>query len=145
MTQRRQRCDERSIVRGGKGAGQVELRQGRGEDGAKITAFGQEEIPFDEPAEETFGGSGATWSTPQGGCYIWLSMPESVNMTELQPKCFEAGVGYLPGSTFSPNGNGDHCARLCYAYESPEKNRAGIELLASLLDREGAFRGAPGP
>ena len=94
---------------------------------------------------ETFGGSGATWSTPQGGCYIWLSMPESVNMTELQPKCFEAGVGYLPGSTFSPNGNGDHCARLCYAYESPEKNRAGIELLASLLDREGAFRGAPSP
>jgi len=93
---------------------------------------------------ETFGGTGAKWSRPEGGCYVWLTMPEHVNLTDLQPVALEAGVGYGAGAMFAPNNNGDHCARLCFAYESPQKNREGIELLAKVLDENGAFRPAPG-
>jgi len=94
---------------------------------------------------ETLGGTGATWSRPEGGCYVWLTMPEHVSLAELQPIAFEAGVGYVPGDRFAPNNNGDNCARLCFAYESPQKNREGIELLARVLEANGAFRPAPGP
>ena len=82
---------------------------------------------------ENLGGTGAQWSKPGGGCYLWLTMPEEINLTELQNICFEKGVGYIPGSSFSPEGLGHNCARLCFAYESPEKNREGINLLSEIL------------
>lgn len=93
---------------------------------------------------ENFGGTGATWTNPEGGIYVWLAMPEGTKMNELQETAFEGGVGYLSGAAFAPNGDGDHCARLCFGYESPEKNRDGIAVLAEILEKNGAFRSAPG-
>jgi len=82
---------------------------------------------------ENFGGTGARWSNPGGGCYVWLTMPEKVNLTKMQSICFDRGVGYISGSSFSPEGLGHNCARLCFAYESPEKNQEGINLLGEIL------------
>ena len=82
---------------------------------------------------ENLGGIGAKWSNPGGGCYVWLSMPEKINLTKLQEVCFDKGVGFIPGSSFSPEGLGDNCARLCFAYESPDNNRNGINLFAEIL------------
>ena len=82
---------------------------------------------------ENFGGTGARWSNPGGGCYVWLTMPEKVNLTKMQSICFDRGVGYISGSSFSPEGLGHNCARLCFAYESPEKNQEGINLLGEML------------
>ena len=93
---------------------------------------------------ENFGGTGASWGTPQGGCYLWLTMPEGTPMDKLVDEAFDAGVGYLPGSAFAPNGDGQNCARLCFAYETPEKNRDGITRLAEFLDGKGLMKAAPG-
>jgi DNA-binding transcriptional MocR family regulator len=65
-------------------------------------------------------------------------------MTTLREKAFEAGVGYQAGSIFAPNGDGDNYARLCFGYESPEKNRDGMALLAQILDDNGMLNAAPG-
>lgn len=96
---------------------------------------------------EHFGGMGAKWSKPDGGLYIWLEMPKNYDMTALQPICFEAGVGYSAGANFAPNGNGDNYARLCYGHPSPDYNRDGIALLASIIEKQmakGKARVAPG-
>jgi len=93
---------------------------------------------------ENFGGTGTTWSTPKGSLYLWVTFPEHVNATELMPIAFKAGVGFNSGASFAPNGDGDHCARLCYGYESPQKNRDGIALLAEIMEREGSFKVSPG-
>jgi 2-aminoadipate transaminase len=92
---------------------------------------------------ENFGGTGATWAVPQGGCYTWLTMPEGTPMDELVDEAFDAGVGYLPGANFAPNGDGQNCARLCFAYETPENNRDGIARLAEFLDGKGYMKSAP--
>ncbi|MFP6570928.1 MAG: PLP-dependent aminotransferase family protein, partial [Dehalococcoidia bacterium] len=88
--------------------------------------------------------TGAKWAVPQGGCYTWLTMPEGTPMSELVDEAFDAGVGYLPGVSFAPNGDGQNCARLCFAYETPEKNRDGIARLAEFLDDKGYMKSAPG-
>ena len=93
---------------------------------------------------ESFGGTGTTWSNPDGGLYIWVAFPEHVNAVDLQPIAFEAGVGFNSGRAFAPNNNGDHCARLCFGYESVSKNREGIELLAEVMHRDGLFKAGPG-
>jgi 2-aminoadipate transaminase len=92
--------------------------------------------------EQNFASYGAKWSKPQGGCYVWLTMPAGANLTAVQQACFNDGVGYIAGSNFAPNNNGDHCARLCFAFESPEKNRDGIALLARLFEKHGAVKKA---
>ena len=93
---------------------------------------------------ESFAGTGTSWSSPPGGLYVWVTFPDHVNAAKLQPIAFEAGVGFQPGPNFAPNDNGDNCARLCFGYESPEKNRDGVALLSEVMDRKGLFKVAPG-
>ena len=83
---------------------------------------------------ENFGGLDIKWTIPEGGCYLWITFPENIDMDSLQQYCFDNGVGYLSGQKFSPNGDSGHnSARLCFAYETPEKNREGINKFAELL------------
>ncbi|MDA1278641.1 MAG: PLP-dependent aminotransferase family protein [Chloroflexi bacterium] len=92
--------------------------------------------------EENFAGSGATWSVPQGGCYVWLMMPESSDISAIRDKVFEQGVGYVAGTNFEADSSGRigrNCARLCFAFESPQKNTEGIALLGQLFKQHGAM------
>ena len=92
--------------------------------------------------EEHFGDSGAKWSIPEGGCYVWLTMPESSDISTIRDKVFDQGVGYLAGPNFEADGSGrigKNCARLCFAFESVEKNAEGIALLAQLFKQHGAM------
>ncbi|MDP7090737.1 MAG: PLP-dependent aminotransferase family protein [Dehalococcoidia bacterium] len=90
--------------------------------------------------EKHFGDSGATWSTPEGGCYVWLTMPESSDIASIRDEVFQQGVGYVAGTNFEADASGrigSNCARLCFAFESVEKNAEGIALLAQLFKRHG--------
>ncbi len=92
--------------------------------------------------EEHFGDSGATWSIPEGGCYVWLTMPESSDISTIRDKVFDQGVGYVAGPNFEADASGrigKNCARLCFAFESVEKNAEGIALLAQLFKQHGAM------
>jgi 2-aminoadipate transaminase len=75
----------------------------------------------------------ATWSRPTGGLFIWVRLPEAVNTTQLLEAAHAAGVTYLPGTNFSPEGKGANYLRLSFAYLSPEKIREGIAVLAHVL------------
>ncbi|HEX9871169.1 MAG TPA: PLP-dependent aminotransferase family protein, partial [Candidatus Tectomicrobia bacterium] len=74
-----------------------------------------------------------TWSRPKGGLFIWVRLPEGVNATRLLEAAQAAGVTYLPGAHFSPEGKGVNYLRLSFAYLSPEKIRAGIAVLARVI------------
>lgn len=90
--------------------------------------------------EEHFGG-GATWSRPDGGLYIWLSMPEGSDITAIRDKVLEtADVGYLPGPNFAPDGvSGRNRARLCFGYNTPDEIQEGIARLATAFRNEGVL------
>jgi len=86
-----------------------------------------------------FGDSGATLTKPQGGCYAWLTMPEGKDISAIRDDVFEGGVGYLAGINFAPNGDGQNMARLCFAFETQEKNYDGMALLAQLFRKHGVM------
>ena len=92
---------------------------------------------MDRALTEHFTDCGAKWSRPQGGCYTWLTMPEGTDIAAVRDDVFEEGVGYLAGPAFAPNGDGTNCARLCFAFESPQKNYDGITRLAELFGKRG--------
>jgi 2-aminoadipate transaminase len=89
--------------------------------------------------EEHFDGSGAKWSRPQGGLFIWLQLPEGANAESIQPKVLaSADVGYIPGPRFAPDQvSGKNCLRLCFGYNTPEDIQEGIARLAETFRKEG--------
>jgi 2-aminoadipate transaminase len=85
-----------------------------------------------EALEEDLAGV-ATWSRPTGGLFVWVRLPEGSDTTKLLAAAHAAGVTYLPGTNFSPEGKGANYLRLSFAYLSPENIREGIKVLARVL------------
>ena len=84
-------------------------------------------------------GDAATWSNPEGGLYVWLTMPDEVDLAALQEQSFNEGVGYYNGTLFSPDGSGANMARLCFGHPSADTVSDGIAELARILERHGAL------
>ena len=97
----------------------------------------QKRDAMDESLHDNFSDVGATWSKPEGGCYTWLTMPEGTDITAPRDEIFAEGVGYNGGVGFAPNEDGQNCARLCFAFETPEKCYDGIGALAKAFRKRG--------
>jgi 2-aminoadipate transaminase len=79
-------------------------------------------------------GERATWSHPEGGYFLWLTLAEDVDAGELLARATEAGVTFVRGADFYPNGSGGRsAARLAFSYEPPERIAKGVGLIAGLL------------
>jgi DNA-binding transcriptional MocR family regulator len=78
--------------------------------------------------------AGITWSTPQGGYFLWADLGDGVDADDLLRRATEAGVTFVRGSDFFPGASqGASSARLAFSYESPERIAEGVAILASLL------------
>ena len=79
---------------------------------------------------ENLGGS-AAWSTPEGGLYTWLTMPESVDLVDAAGAAAERGVTYDLGTNFATGDDpGRNKARLCFSFNTEDEIREGIGRLA---------------
>ena len=47
-------------------------------------------------------GDAATWTKPEGGLYVWLTLPEGADLESLQEQAFQEGVGYYAGPALLP-------------------------------------------
>ena len=74
-------------------------------------------------------------SRPEGGYFVWLDLPDSVDAGELLARAERIGVTFVPGAEFFPAGSGDgrDAARLAFSYVSPDEIREGVSRLAGLL------------
>jgi 2-aminoadipate transaminase len=78
--------------------------------------------------------TGTSWSSPEGGYFLWLDLAEDVDAADLLTRATEAGVTFVRGSDFFPNASaGRSSARLAFSYETPDRIAEGVRLLASLL------------
>ncbi len=78
------------------------------------------------------------WTEPQGGLFLWASVPESIDTNEfLREIALAEKVAFVPGIHFYPNADGGHNAmRLNFSYSSPEVIVEGIKRLGIALKRE---------
>jgi 2-aminoadipate transaminase len=79
--------------------------------------------------EHELGGSGASWSRPAGGYFLWLDVP-GVDAAELLERADASGVTFVKGADF---GGPPSSIRLAYSYVSPDEIREGVGRLARLL------------
>lgn len=79
-----------------------------------------------------------SWSHPAGGLYIWLELPDDTDLVSAQLPASDAGVGYLPGTVFAPDGvSGKNKARLCFGYNNTSDIHEGISKLVDVFDKLG--------
>ncbi|MCM3039747.1 PLP-dependent aminotransferase family protein [Paenibacillus motobuensis] len=74
-----------------------------------------------------------SYSTPQGGLFIWLELPESIDSAELLQNCLRNHVAFVSGASFFPNGGGHNTLRLNFSNMSNENIAEGIRRLADVL------------
>jgi 2-aminoadipate transaminase len=84
-------------------------------------------------ALERFLPTGARWTSPQGGFFSWLTLPEGAESTDLARRAAEQGVGIVPGTLFFPDGRGADTVRLSFSLVDEARIDEGIERLGSLL------------
>jgi 2-aminoadipate transaminase len=77
--------------------------------------------------------SGTSWTTPYGGFFSWLTLPDGVDSADLAQRAVEQGVGIVPGGLFYVDGSGADKVRLSFSMVDEQQIDEGIELLASLV------------
>ena len=76
----------------------------------------------------------ATWQTPPGGLFFWLSLNRCIDTRMLLPDAIEAGVAFMPGEPFLPK-EVSACGqlRLNFSHANEAQADKGLEILAKLI------------
>jgi 2-aminoadipate transaminase len=83
---------------------------------------------------------GTRWTKPDGGFYIWVTLPDGLNSKEMLPRAIAERVAYVPGTGFYADGNGGSHLRLSYCFPPPDRIREGVRRLATVIEKELATR-----
>jgi 2-aminoadipate transaminase len=76
----------------------------------------------------------ASWQTPPGGLFFWLTLNRLIDTRQLLPKAIEEGVAFMPGEPFLPMEVGS-CGqlRLNFSHASEAQAESGLGKLAALV------------
>ncbi|MEY3705036.1 MAG: hypothetical protein RLZZ79_475 [Actinomycetota bacterium] len=83
----------------------------------------------------------AIWTKPQGGFYVWVTLPPEIDTKAMMPKAIVAKVAYVPGTAFYADGLGSWSMRLSYCHPTPERIREGVKALGAVVTQEIERRG----
>jgi 2-aminoadipate transaminase len=112
----------------------------------QTVAAGAEKLKAVLSACERYLPDGSSFTRPQGGMNLWVRLPEPLDAGELLPRAQRENVTYLPGRYFTVSRPDPGGLRLSFAGLTPEKIRAGVEILGGIfsteLDRTQATRTA---
>ena len=79
---------------------------------------------------------GVTWTRPEGGLFLFLTMPEGFDAVRFYDKALDAGVAYVAGEFFHPDRSGKNTMRMNFSFMDHDKITEGVKLLARLLKDE---------
>ncbi len=92
----------------------------------------------------------AAWTHPQGGLFIWATLPDYIDTTDLLARSLEDHVAFVPGRAAYADGRGGCSMRLNFSGVDEDEIREGIRRLGEVVREQvelyGALvGGAPGP
>jgi len=76
---------------------------------------------------------GCRWTTPQGGMFFWVELPEGIDAAALLPKAVERGVAFVPGAAFYANDAKANTMRLSFVTVAPDVIARGVAALAEAI------------
>jgi 2-aminoadipate transaminase len=88
---------------------------------------------------------GVRWTKPQGGLFLWITLPEGFDSARLLKEALEREkVAFVPGGSFFPRGGGERTCRLNFSYAGPDRIDEGIRRLGRVIKSQLASRSPSG-
>ncbi|MHB8894472.1 MAG: aminotransferase-like domain-containing protein [Candidatus Geothermincolia bacterium] len=85
--------------------------------------------------EENFP-EGSSWTRPEGGLFIWVTLPEFLDAQKMLPLAINQKVAYVPGTAFYADGSGANNMRLNFSYADEDLIAEGITRLGKVIRKE---------
>lgn len=79
---------------------------------------------------------GVSWTRPEGGFFVWLTLPEGIDSQAMLPRGVNARVAYVPGGAFYADGQGAENIRLSYCFPTADRIREGVDRLGNVIRKE---------
>ncbi|MBU8891559.1 MAG: PLP-dependent aminotransferase family protein [Bacteroidales bacterium] len=79
---------------------------------------------------------GVKWTEPEGGLFLFLTLPENMDAEVLFKKAIEQNVAFVLGSVFHCDGSGKNTMRINFSYMPKEKTTEGVKRLAQAIKEE---------
>jgi 2-aminoadipate transaminase len=74
-----------------------------------------------------------SWTRPQGGLFLWATLPESIDSADLLKDAIQQKVAFVPGQSFHPRGDGRNTMRLNFSNAQDEMIEEGMRRLAKAI------------
>ena len=79
------------------------------------------------------GDTGAEWTQPAGGMFVWVRLPAGLNAQALLPQAVEAGMAFVPGAPFYAQQPDTRTLRLSFVTATPVQIDAGMAALGRVV------------
>ncbi len=77
-----------------------------------------------------------SWTVPNGGFYVWVTLPPNIDSKSMLPRAVKELVAYTPGTAFYADGGGRNALRLAFCYPPPDFLREGVRRLSTVINGE---------
>jgi 2-aminoadipate transaminase len=78
---------------------------------------------------------GVKWTHPEGGLFLWATLPGKLDSVEIFKEAVEQKVAFVPGESFYATGGGKNTMRLNFSYCTPDKINEGIARLGNVIKK----------
>ncbi|GGL67468.1 2-aminoadipate aminotransferase [Deinococcus aerolatus] len=95
-------------------------------------AYGERAAVMLTHIEQEFPG-GVGYTTPEGGMFLWITLPQGLDSTRMLQRALDRNVAYVPGSPFFALGGGENTLRLSYSSATPGQIERGIAALGETI------------
>jgi 2-aminoadipate transaminase len=79
--------------------------------------------------------AGVSWTHPDGGLFLFLTLPEHIDTVALYDRALAAGVAYVAGSFFYPDGTHRNTMRLNFSFLDASRMEPGLRLLGEIISQ----------
>jgi 2-aminoadipate transaminase len=76
---------------------------------------------------------GIEWTHPEGGLFLWVTLPKGNDAAVLMKEALKENVAYVPGGSFHPMGDGENTMRLNFSFSNPQTINEGIGRLGRVF------------
>ena len=76
---------------------------------------------------------GSNWTTPEGGMFVWITLPTRYDAVKMLESAVRHGVAYSPGVPFYATNPERHVLRLSFTSHAPERIHDGLARLGTVL------------
>jgi 2-aminoadipate transaminase len=82
----------------------------------------------------------ATWTRPEGGLFVWATLPSYIDTSDLLAKALRENVAFVPGAAAYVDGSrGSNSLRLNFSGSNEDKIREGIRRIGKVVSEQVAL------